>query len=172
MVAHFVVGVKVSSQLTPSFYANHFSSQNNLLAYVGNLKKSKDMYDKLVGMYEVNNLNEMISLKDQIKDMKMNKGESMQSYIMRISCLRDHLQRVGETMPNKELVVVTLRGLLPPIWETFITTLSNNNNFLSFDETVEKLTQEESRIISRGKIQKHEGEPAAFVTDNKKKKGK
>jgi len=74
-------------------------------------------------------------------------------------------------MSNKELVIVTLRGL-PPIWETFITTISNNNNFLSFDETVEKLTQEGSRMISRGKIQKHEGEPTAFVTHNKKKKGK
>jgi len=51
--------------------------QDNLLAYVGNLRKSKDMYDKIVGMYEVNNLIEIISLKDQLKDMKMNKGESM-----------------------------------------------------------------------------------------------
>jgi len=49
------------------------------------------MYDKLVGMYDVNNLNEMISFKDQLKDMKKNKGESMQSYIMRISCLKDQL---------------------------------------------------------------------------------
>lgn len=47
--------------------------QDNLLAYVGNLRKSKDMYYKIVGMYEVNNLNEIISLKDQLKDTKMNK---------------------------------------------------------------------------------------------------
>ena len=38
------------------------SLQDNLLAYVGNLRKSKDMYDKLAGMYEVSNLNEIISL--------------------------------------------------------------------------------------------------------------
>ena len=53
--------------------------QDHLLAYVGNLKKSKEMYNKLVGMYEVNNQNEIISLKNQLKDMEMNKGESVQS---------------------------------------------------------------------------------------------
>jgi len=113
--------------------------QDNLLAYVANLRKSKDMYDKIVGMYEINNLNEIISLKDKIKDMNMNKRESVQSYIMRISRLKDQLQRVGETVPDRELVIVTLGGF-PPIWETFITTISNNNAFLSFDEIVGKLT--------------------------------
>ena len=35
--------------------------QDNLLAYVGNLRKFKDMYDNIVSMYEVNNLNEILS---------------------------------------------------------------------------------------------------------------
>ena len=48
--------------------------QDHLLAYVGNFKNFKEMYDKLAGMYEVTNLNEIISLKDQLKDIKMNKG--------------------------------------------------------------------------------------------------
>ena len=62
--------------------------QDHLLAYVGNLKKYKDMYDKIVGMYEVNNLNEIITLKYQLKEMKMNLGEIVQSYIMRIYRLK------------------------------------------------------------------------------------
>ena len=71
------------------------SLQDNLLYYVGNLRRSKDMYDKIVGIYEVNNLNEITSFKYQLKDTKMNKGDFLQSYIMRISHLRDQLQRVG-----------------------------------------------------------------------------
>ena len=31
--------------------------QDHLLAYVGNLGKSKDMYDKIADMHEINNLN-------------------------------------------------------------------------------------------------------------------
>ena len=71
----------------------------------------------------------------------MNKGEVVQSYIMRLCHLRDQLHRVGENVPHREQVVVNLRGL-PPILETFITTISNSNLLLSFDEIVGKLTQE------------------------------
>jgi len=75
-------------------------------------------------------------------------------------------------VPYKELVVVTLRGL-PPIWETFITTISNTNVLPSFDEIVGKLTREESRMIGRGRIHKHEeGEPIAYIAHDKKKKEK
>ena len=130
------------------------------------------MYDNIDDMYEFNNLNEIISVKDQFKDMKMNKGVSVQSYIMRISRLRDQLQRVGEAIHDRELVIVTHTGF-PLIWETFITTISNKNTLSSLDEIVGKLTQEESRMISRGRLQKHEeGELTALVTHNKKKKGK
>lgn len=51
--------------------------QDNLLTYVGNLSRSKHMYDKVVGMLEINDLNEILALKDQLKDTKMNKRESI-----------------------------------------------------------------------------------------------
>ena len=51
--------------------------QDHLLAYVGNLRKSKDVYDKIADMYEINNLNEIITLKDQLKEIKMEKGETV-----------------------------------------------------------------------------------------------
>jgi len=70
---------------------------------------------------------------------------------MRISCLRYQLQKVGEIVPAREFVIVALGGL-PPIWESFISTKRNNNIFLSFDDIVGNLTQEESRMISRGRI--------------------
>ena len=61
--------------------------QDHLLAYVGNLIKYKDMYDNISDMYEISNLNDIITLKDQLKEMNMNKGEVVQSYNMRISRL-------------------------------------------------------------------------------------
>jgi len=58
---------------------------------------------------------------------------------MRIFHLRDQLQGVGENVSDKELVLLTLRGI-PPILETFITTIRNKNSLSSFDEIVGKLT--------------------------------
>ena len=63
------------------------------------------MYDNIADMYEINNLNEINNLQDQLKETKMNEGEVVQSYIMRISHLRDQLQRVGENVFDRELVV-------------------------------------------------------------------
>jgi len=119
------------------------------------LKMYKNTYHKLANIYEINNLNEIISLKYQVKDTKMNKGDSMQSYIMRIFQPRDQLQRVGEFFLDRELVFVSITGL-PPIWETFIFAIRNNDVLPSFDEIFGKLTQEESRMISKRRIQKHE----------------
>lgn len=62
---------------------------------------------------------------------------------------------------------------IPPIWETFITTIINSNRISTFDKLVRQCTQEENMIISRGIIQKHEeGEPSTFVTQDNRKKGK
>lgn len=63
----------------------------------------------------------------------MNKWESMQSYVMSVSHLRNQLQNVGEPISDRELVMVTLE-CLPPIWETFSTTINNNNQLHTFDE--------------------------------------
>ena len=59
------------------------------------------MYEKINIMYEINNLNEIVTLKYQLKETKMSKGEVVQSYIMRISCLRDQFQRVRDNVVDK-----------------------------------------------------------------------
>jgi len=56
-------------------------------------------------MYEVNNLNNILSLKNKLNNIKMNKGESIQSYVMWISQLRDQLQTVREPIFDKYLLV-------------------------------------------------------------------
>jgi len=49
--------------------------QDRPITYVSKMKKSKEMYDKLIGMYEINNLSQIITLKSQLRDIKMNKFE-------------------------------------------------------------------------------------------------
>ena len=67
---------------------------------------------------------------------------------------------------------MNLRGI-PLVWETFITTIGNNNFLPSFAEIFGKITQEESRMIARGRIQKHEeGEPIAYIAHDERKREK
>lgn len=72
---------------------------------------------------------------------------------MRISPPRYQLQRVGEIVSDREFVIITLKDL-SSIWEMLISNISNKNICLSFDDIVGKIAQKESRIISRGRIQK------------------
>lgn len=123
---------------------------DHLITYVSNLKKDKEMYDKLIGMYQVNNLSQILALKNQLKDVKINKGESIQAYFMRILKIKDQLSISGEVVSNEELVLIMLGGL--PSWETFSTTISNNGKFLTFNELLGKCNQEEAKMISGGRI--------------------
>lgn len=69
---------------------NIFDSNGDyLITYVSKLKKSKEMYAKLIRMYQVNNLSQILYLKNQLKDVKMNRGETVQAYLMRISKIKD-----------------------------------------------------------------------------------
>jgi len=53
-------------------------------------------------------------------------------------------------------------GSLPSSWAAFITTINNNDKFPTFHERLGKCSQEEVKMISRGRIPKHEeGEPTA-----------
>ncbi len=134
------------------------------------MKKAKELYDKLIDMFAISNLNQIIALKNQLKDIKMNKGETIQAYFLKMTKIKNQLSTIGVVAPDKEMVLITLGGL-PPVWETFITTINNINIIPTFDELMRKCLQEEASMISRGRISHHEGESIAFSAYNKRKKG-
>ena len=50
------------------------SINKNLVAYISELGTSKEMYDKLILMFRVNNVNQVLFLKNKLKNMK--KGQT------------------------------------------------------------------------------------------------
>ncbi len=90
------------------------SLREHLIFYILKLKKSKEMYDKLVGIYEIKKLSHILYLKNELKDTKMNTREIVQSDFMRISKLKDQSFSAGEITSNRELVLISLGGI-PPI---------------------------------------------------------
>lgn len=84
--------------------------QNNLVAYISDFGTSKEIYDKLVGMFKVKNPNQILFLKNKLKDIKMDKGESIQSYFMRITQIKNDLLSLGEFIANRELILIFLGG--------------------------------------------------------------
>lgn len=79
----------------------------------------------------------------------MNKGETITSYFLRISELRDQLSTIGNNIDDMELRLIALRGL-PITWESFIQCITRRPSLPKFDQLKNDCSQEESQLISRG----------------------
>jgi hypothetical protein len=103
-----------------------------------------------------------MSLKNELRDMKMNDDDSITSYFVRISQLRDQLQAIEEIISENELVNILLNGL-PKTWDSFATSMNTRKEYPTFEEIWTCCAQEESRISAKEKPQK-KYDDQAFTT--------
>jgi hypothetical protein len=129
------------------------SIKYNLIPYISHLDSSKKMYDALTNLFSVKNIGQVMSLKNELCDMKMNDDDSITSYFVRISQLRDQLQAIEEITSEKELVNIVLNGL-PKTWDAFAASMNTGKEYLTFEELWTCCAQEESRINAKEKPKK------------------
>jgi hypothetical protein len=70
------------------------SIKDHLISYISHLDLSKKMYDALTNLFSVRNIGQVMSLKNELRDMKMNYDDSITSYFVRISLLRDQIEAI------------------------------------------------------------------------------
>eukprot|EP00253_Pinus_taeda_P032390 PITA_32390 len=87
------------------------SIDKHLAVYIFKLKTSKEIYDRLVSMFKVSNANQILFLKNKLKDIKKGKDEDIQSYFLRITKIKNDLLSIGEVILDMELTLTTLGGL-------------------------------------------------------------
>jgi hypothetical protein len=61
------------------------SVKDHLIPYISHLDSSKKMYDALTNLFSVRNIGQVMSLKNELCDMKMNDDDNITSYFVRIS---------------------------------------------------------------------------------------
>jgi hypothetical protein len=129
------------------------SIKYHLIPYISHLDSSKKMYDALTNLFSVRNIGQVMSLKNELCDMKMNDDDSITSYFVRISQLRDQLQAIEEITSEKELVNIVLNGL-PKMWDAFAASMNTRKEYQTFEELWTCCAQEESRINAKEKPQR------------------
>jgi hypothetical protein len=87
------------------------SVKDHLIPYISHLDSSKKMYDALTKLFSIKNIGQVMSMMNELRDMKMNDDDSITSYLVRISQLRDQLQAIEEIISEKELVNIVPNGL-------------------------------------------------------------
>jgi hypothetical protein len=138
------------------------SIKDHLIPYISHLDSSKKMYDALTNLFSVKNIGQVMSLKNELCDMKMNDDDSITSYFVRISQLRDQLQAIEEIISEKELVNIVLNGL-PKTWDAFAASMNTRKEYPTFEELWTCCAQEESSISEKEKPQK-KYDDQAFTT--------
>lgn len=98
-----------------------------LVAYVSKLTTFKEIYNRLVMLFKVNESNKVLFLIDKLKEINKATDESIQEYFLRITKIR-------------KITITTLRGL-PPEWYVFSSTLLNNNVIPGFEQLMARCIQ-------------------------------
>jgi hypothetical protein len=109
------------------------SIKDHLIPNVSALKTPKEMFDSLTRLYERKNTSRKLTLRNQLKNMMMNKSDTISTYFMRISQIKDKLATIGDSVDDAELVTTTLNGF-PSSWYTFVQGICARRKFPKFDK--------------------------------------
>ena len=63
----------------------HDSIKDHLIPHVSSLKAPKEMFDALTKLFEGKNINQKMTLRNQLKNVKIYNAETIQSYFTRVS---------------------------------------------------------------------------------------
>ena len=97
----------------------HDSIKYNLISQVPSWRTPKEMFDSLSNIFEGRNINRKMTLRNQLKGVKVQKSETRHSYFTRVSQIKEQLEAIGDMIEEAEVVMTTLNGL-PREWESFI----------------------------------------------------
>jgi Tfp pilus assembly protein PilN len=137
---------------------------------VSSKKIPKEMFDALTRLYEGKNINQNMNLRTQLKNTRMQRGESIQEYFSKISQFKEQLEAIRDAIDEDELIMTTLNGLSRP-WDAFIQTICARKEKLLFDGLWEECIQEESRVANwEALLSREEDQALATHTKGGRKK--
>jgi hypothetical protein len=108
------------------------SIKNYLIPHVSALKSQKQMMDSLSRLFEGKNINQKMSLRTQLNNVKMKNLETIQAYFTRVSHIEEQREAIGDTVEEAEIMMTTLNGL-PNSWESFIQGIYSRRNLTKFN---------------------------------------
>jgi len=146
------------------------SVRDHLVPVISNQDSAKKMYEALRNLFENENPSRIIALKDQLRQCKFTRDDSISTFFVKLSQIRDQLAAIGESTPDREMVLTAMAGL-PSDWSPYVKGACARGKLPSFDEFWAECIQEETR--ENAMLPKEKEESIALVSKTgKKKKGK
>ena len=114
-----------------------YSINDHLIPQVSSLKTPKAMFDALTKLFEGKNINRKMTLRNQLKNVKIQNEETIQSYFTRVSQIKEQLKAKDEEVENVEIVMTTLNSL-PRSWDSFIQGICARKKLVKFSKLWEE----------------------------------
>jgi hypothetical protein len=129
------------------------------------------MWKALMDLFQNNNDHRKLVLKDKLRKIKMEKGDSIPKYLMKFVQCQDELGSVGITVVDDDLVSLALLGL-PKNWHSYQDSINGREKLPDWERLWSDLAQEEFRRNTRdGSSSKHDDEEDCSLA-SKARKGK
>ena len=130
------------------------------------------MFDALTSLFEEKNIKRRMTLRNQLKGVKIQKTETIQSYFSRVSHIKEQLEAISDMVEEEEVVMTTLNGLLRD-WDSFIKGICARRKLTKFSKLWEECAQEEKLIANREeKLNDNEDQALAAHAKNRRNKRK
>ena len=108
------------------------SIKDHLIPHVSSFKTPKEVFDALTKMFKGKNINRKMTLRNQLKNVKTQNSETIQSYFTRVAQIKEQLEVVEENVVERGIVMTTLSGL-PRSWDSFIQGICARRKLISFN---------------------------------------
>jgi hypothetical protein len=129
------------------------------------------MWKTLTDLFQNNNDNRKLALKDKLRKIKMEKGDSIPKYLTNFVQCRDDLGIVGITVTDDDLVSLDLLGL-PKSCHSYQDSVNGREKFLDWERLWLDVVQEEFRWNTKdGSSSKHDDEED-YSLASKSRRGK
>ena len=100
-----------------------YSIKDHLIPHVSSFNTPKEVYDALTKMFEGKNINRKMTLRDQLKNVKTQNLETIQSYFTRVAQIKEQLEAVEENVKEGEIVMTNLNGIPRLLYPNPLTTM-------------------------------------------------
>lgn len=123
------------------------SVKDHIILHVFGKDYAYQMWESLSNLYQSSNQNWKMVLREKLRSTKMARGETVTSYLTRVSQVQDELAAVGEVVDSAELIRAALDGFSKS-WESFARGIVSRENMASWERVWDDFVQEELRVGS------------------------
>lgn len=129
------------------------------------------MWKVLIDLFQSKSNQRKLALKDKLRNIKCENGDSMPKYLTKFTQCRDELGSVGVTVDDENLVSLALLGL-PKSWNSYQDSVNGQGKFPGWERLWSDLVQEEIRQNTKDGSSSKASDEENCALATKAKKGK